>query len=330
MVSAAAFNMMQPWVGLISVAAVLLAVALVSARRRMNRRSAHEDDAAPIANVFHAEASLVFQRLRRRYRSLVGVEVASLSLVGLAAIGLTMRPLSEHRDDREVSNRDVMLCLDVSGSMIQLDVDVLASFATLTAGLEGERIGLTIFNGSAVSVFPLTDDARYVADTLAASATLLVEHKQLFTQGTNEGGSSLIGDGLASCVLRFDRLDQRRSRSIVFVTDNMRAGSPIMTVEEAGDFASERDIRVYAIAAEHTPEFAGITLADVATGTGGAAFQMTDTHTVDAVISEIQALEATRIQLPTDVVADDRPTFWIALCLFGVSGAALAHWTLRR
>ena len=55
----------------------------------------------------------MFQRLRRRYQLLVGVEVASLSLVGLAAIGLTMRPLS----DRERSggpNRDVMLCLDVS------------------------------------------------------------------------------------------------------------------------------------------------------------------------------------------------------------------------
>jgi hypothetical protein len=131
-------------------------------------------------------------------------------------------------------------------------------------------------------------------------------------------------------VLRFDRLDEKRSRSIVFVTDNMRAGSPIMTLEQAGDFAGERDIRIYAIAAEHTPEFAGITLAEVATGTGGAAFQMTDTHTVDAVISEIEKLEATRLELPTDVIADDRPTFWIVLCLVGAAGAAIAHWRLRR
>ena len=326
----AAFNMLQPWVGLLSVAAALVVAGLIVSRRLVRGRAERRDDDAPIANVFHAEASPVFQRLRRRYQSLVSVEVASLSLVGLAAIGLTMRPLSEHRDDREVRNRDVMLCLDVSGSMIQLDADVLASFATLTAGLEGERIGLTIFNGSAVSVFPLTDDADYIADTLAQSAMLLVDHKQLFTQGTNEGGSSLIGDGLGSCVLRFDRLDEKRSRAIVFVTDNMRAGSPIMTIEEAGDFAEERGIRIYAIAAEHTPEFAGITLAEVATGTGGASFRMTDTHTVDAVISEIEKLEATRLELPTDVVSDDRPTFWIVLCLIGAGGAAIAHWRLRR
>ena len=172
----AAFNMLQPWVGLLSVAAALVVAGLIVARRQVRGVAERRDDDAPIANVFHAEASPVFQRLRRRYQSLVSVELASLSLVGLAAIGLTMRPLSEHRADREVRNRDVMLCLDVSGSMIQLDADVLASFATLTAGLEGERIGLTIFNGSAVSVFPLTDDADYIADTLAQSATLLVDH----------------------------------------------------------------------------------------------------------------------------------------------------------
>lgn len=324
-------TMRQPWVGLVSVvAAVVIALVVVMRRRAQQRSNRAAEDDVPIANVFHAAASPMFQRLRRRYQSLIGVEVASLSLVGLAAIGLTMRPLSEHRDDRQVTNRDVMLCLDVSGSMIQLDVDVLASFSTLAAGLEGERIGLTIFNGSAVSVFPLTDDARYIADTLSQSATLLTDHKQLFTQGTNEGGSSLIGDGLASCVMRFDRLDQKRSRSIVFVTDNMRAGSPIMTIEQAGEFAGERDIRVYAIAADHTPEFAGIALAAVATETGGAAFQMDDAHTVDSVIAEIGKLEATRIDLPTDVIADDRPTFWIALCLVGVAGAAAAHWSLRR
>jgi Ca-activated chloride channel family protein len=329
MVIGAAFNMLQPWVGLISLAAALAVVGALIARR-IQRRPDHDDTDAPIANVFHAEASPVFQRLRRRYQSLVGVEVASLSLVGLAAVGLTMRPLSEHLDERIVENRDVMLCLDVSGSMIQLDAEVLRSFQTLTAGLEGERIGLTIFNGSAIAVFPLTDDADYIAETLEQSATLLIEHKQLFTTGTNEGGSSLIGDGLASCALKFDRLDEQRSRSIVFVTDNMRAGTPIVTIEQAGEFASERDIRVYAIAAEHTPEFAGITLADTATGTGGASFRMTDTHTVDSVISEIQKLEENRIRLRADVVANDRPTAWIALCLVGLVGAALAHWRLRR
>ena len=321
--------MLQPLVGLVSAIAAIGVAAIVVATLRRRRPSDDVND-IPIANVHHADSSPVFRRLRRRYRSLVGVEVAALSVVGISAVGLTMRPLGERIDERDVRNRDVMLCLDVSGSMIDLDEDILASFSTLAAGLDGERIGLTIFNGSAVAVFPLTDDADYIASTLADSAAALVENKQLFVEGTNEGGSSLIGDGLASCVLRFDRLNEARSRSIVFATDNMRAGSPIMTLDEAGALAADRDIRVYAMVARHTPDFARDDLAEVVGGTDGASFQMTDRTAVGSVITEISRMEASRMDIPADRISDDRPTAWIAVCLAGVGGLAFASWRLRR
>lgn len=320
--------MLQPWVGLISaVSAVIVAIVVMRLKRHHPRGAA---DDAPVANVFHAETSDVFRRIRRRYHSLIGVEVAALSVVGLSAVALTMRPIGEERAERDVRNRDVMLCLDVSGSMIDLDAEILATFATLSLGLEGERIGLTIWNGSAVSVFPLTDDSRYIAQTLADAATAIVENKQLFLEGTNEGGSSLIGDGLASCTLRFDRLDDARPRSIVFATDNMRAGSPIMSLRQAGQFADDKNIRVYAVAAGHTPDFAADELREVAEATGGASFSMVDLGTVDAVLGEIDEMEAARLQLPSDVIAVDRPTVWIGLCLAGVGGLGLVSWRLRR
>jgi hypothetical protein len=56
MVIGAAFNMLQPWVGLVSLVGVLVVAGIVIARRRISRRSDPDDD-APIANVFHAEAS---------------------------------------------------------------------------------------------------------------------------------------------------------------------------------------------------------------------------------------------------------------------------------
>ena len=321
-------GMMQAWVGLISVAAAVAVAVFVGLTLR--RRGNDDPDDVPIANVHHANSSPVFRRLRRRYRSLIGVEVVALSVVGISAVGLTMRPFGERTDERDVRNRDVMLCLDVSGSMIDLDEEILSSFATLAAGLDGERIGLTIFNGSAVSVFPLTDDADYIASTLAEAAVAIVENKQLFVEGTSEGGSSLIGDGLASCVLRFDRLDEPRSRSIIFATDNMRAGSPIMTLDEAGRFAGDRDIRLYALAARHTPSFASDELAEVAGSTDGAVFQMTDQTAVGSVITEVEQMEARRMDVPADRIADDRPTAWIAWCLAGLGGLAFASWRLRR
>ena len=129
----------------------------------------------------------MFRRLRRRYHLLLGGEVAALSIVGLAAVGLTMRPATDRQLERDVRNRDVMLCLDVSASMNELDAIVLRQFAELAAGLRGERIGLTIFNGSAITVFPLTDDAEFIEATLEEAATALGPAQALVRRGHRGG-----------------------------------------------------------------------------------------------------------------------------------------------
>ena len=179
---------------------------------------------------------------------LIGAELAVLSVAGIAAAALAMRPLSEQVRERSTLNRDVMLCLDVSGSMKELDESILRQFIDIAAGLPGDRIGLTIWNGAAITVFPLTDDTDYVAATLEFAVDQLNRGARSFVMGTEEGGSSLIGDGLASCVLRFDRLDEERARSIVFATDNALAGDPIVSLHSAAAMARAKDIRVYAVA----------------------------------------------------------------------------------
>ena len=126
--------MVQPWIGFVSAAAAVvvgLAVVWTSVQRR--RRRPGSDEVA-IANVHRADASPVFRRLRRRYHLLLGGEVAALSIVGLAAVGLTMRPVTDRQLERDVRNRDVMLCLDVSTSMNELDAIVLREFVKLAAG----------------------------------------------------------------------------------------------------------------------------------------------------------------------------------------------------
>jgi Ca-activated chloride channel homolog len=323
--------MLQPWVGIVSaVAAIAVAVAVAVTTTRRRRRTPQEGDVA-IANVHHAEASAVFRRLRRRYHFLLGGEVAALSIVGLAAVGLTMRPVTDRDFERDVRNRDVMLCLDVSTSMNELDAIVLRQFAELAAGLRGERIGLTIFNGSAITVFPLTDDAEFIEATLDEAATALGQRKRWFVEGTEEGGTSLIGDGLASCAMRFDSEEPGRSRSIVFATDNALAGDPILQLPAAAALVRERDIHVYAIAAADriTTEDAA-ELREAAESTDGAFFETDERSTTADVVAEIGRLEATRMDVPPEVVADDRPTTWVVAALAGLAALFAVGWALRR
>jgi Ca-activated chloride channel family protein len=327
-VTAIAFR--SPWLGVVAVVAALAVAASLWWRWR-HTRDASWRHALPIANVDHAEASPVFLRLRRRYGTLVGAEVAVLSVVGIAAALLAMRPLSEQDRERAALNRDVMLCLDVSGSMKELDESILRQFVDIAAGLPGDRIGLTIWNGSAITVFPLTDDTDYVAATLEWSVDQLNRGARSFVLGTEEGGSSLIGDGLASCVLRFDRLAEQRARSIVFATDNALAGDPIVSLQRAAVMARSRDIRVYSVAPANyiTPSDAA-ELESAVSFTGGAYLTTDDEKVVDHVIAAIVEQEATHLEQPPETVRDDRPTRWAAMALAGVGVLGVVSWRLRR
>lgn len=320
----------EPWVAG-AVAAAVMALAGVSAlvrRRRGPRGWAAE---APVANVDHAAASARFRRRLRRHRSLVGGEVLLLSLTGLAALVLVMQPLGDRTRERAALSRDVMLCLDVSGSMKELDESILRQFTGIATGLPGDRIGLTIWNGAAITVFPLTDDAAYVAATLEYGVDQLNRGSRAFVAGTEEGGSSLIGDGLASCVLRFDRPGEDRARSIVFATDNALAGDPIVSLNEAAAMARDRGIRVYSVAAAgQITEQDARELEEAVALTGGAYLTTADEKVVEQVVARITELEGTHLDQPPEVVRDDRPAAWAGVALAGVALLAALAGVLRR
>jgi hypothetical protein len=215
--------------------------------------------------------------------------------------------------------------------MKELDESILRQFIDIAAGLPGDRIGLTIWNGAAITVFPLTEDIGYVRATLEFAVDQLNRGARAFVMGTEEGGSSLIGDGLASCVMRFDRTDEQRARSIVFATDNALAGDPIVSLQKAAAMARAGDIRVYSIAPANyiTPHDAAELEAAVDL-TGGAYHTTEDDRVVDDVIARIVAQEATHLEQPPEVVRDDRPAAWAAVALAGVGLLGAISWVLRR
>lgn len=320
----------QPWVGVILVA-VVAAVVVAVRRRWRSPRVVSFEGTEPVANVARTTKTAVFAQLRTRYVVLIAAELALLAVVGAAAGLLAMRPLSAQSLERSSMSRDVMLCLDVSGSMKELDESILRRFVDLAEGLPGDRIGLTIWNGAAISVFPLTDDARYVDGMLDFAVDQLNRGARAFVLGTEEGGSSLIGDGLASCVQRFDRLDESRARSIVLATDNALAGDPLISLLAAAEMAASYDIRVYAVApAFYITDADAAELEAVATITGGAYLTTDDDQVVDHVIEGIVAAEAAHLDEPPEVVRDDRPRVLAGVTLAGVALIGLTSWLLRR
>lgn len=265
------------------------------------------------------------ERVRRlpSVRRAVGVRMVGLAAaVALAAGGLAVagivaaRPMQERTVHPETHSRDVMLCLDVSGSMTDVDAEVLEVFAELAHQFRGERVGLTIFNSSPVQVFPLTDDYDFVEENIRRihRGFVLYEPIPEHWVGTLNGpGASLVGDGVAACALGFDHPDEERARSIILATDNQVNGAETVTLEKAAAYASSLGARVFAIDPADAESSTSAALRSAALSTGGAYFGLHDATTVGDIVAEVQKRDATVLRGEPRILRVDEPGPWLVV-----------------
>lgn len=310
------------WPWLVALLVLLVLALLVGWVRVWSRRT-------PAGASYVAHAA----RLRSlpRYRSLVqrrqlfGVFGSFAALVACAGgILLGGRVQDTRVMERDDSARDIMLCLDASGSTAPWNVAVIEELRDIVEGLRGERIGLTVWNNAAITKFPLTDDYGFVLDRLDEaelafegwSDILPTEEFEDYTAGTwtenRRDQSSLVADGLVSCVQRFDALDRRsrhRGRAVIFATDGEQRGRGVFDLAEAADYAAERDVAVHVIANPGEPGRDGDTegLQAVAAATGGSFAELGTDGSAEEVVDRIDDLKAERIDKPPLVQQVDEP-----------------------
>src|SRR5829696_5801923 len=311
-------------VGLGTLLALLLAYAV---HRRLSRRATRAS--AAVANSDALTRLPEYRRALHLHRIRMAVLTASAVLLGGAALVGAARPLDVTTDKPQSRSRDIMLCLDVSGSMAAYDATLVSTFKTLVKSFEGERIGLIIFNSSAATVFPLTDDYDFINEELNSASRALTgdpEYDSFFAGTFNGRGTSLIGDGLATCVSSFDKVDLQRARSVVLATDNHLAGRPIIELDKAGELAKAKGVRVYGLNPEEDGADEEATqLRDVVTGTTGQYYPMSDQAAIKGIVDSVQAQEATLIDAAARSLYSDNPTLPITLAgvgLIGVIGAS--------
>ncbi|GAB3709430.1 VWA domain-containing protein [Mariniluteicoccus flavus] len=307
---------------LLIVALVVIAVGAWFWRRR--------DPAARAVPAGIAAANTDRLRQSKRYQRLAAsalrwslVSLVSTVLMTAGALLLVGR-LAAAAESKDVQhNRDIMLCLDVSGSMTNTDAEMLRAFHKIVGQMRGERVGLTIWNNSAVLVFPLTNDYQFVAEQIETAAKAIDANDFSFTDGTTMGrGSSLIGDGLASCVQRFDRLDEPRSRSIILATDNDLNGKPAFTLTESIDMALAKKITVYGIAKYEDDDVEA--LRTQVRRTQGEMYLVNGPGAGDRIVAAISATEARRLDGAGAARVTDLPLAGLVLCTAGALGLALA------
>ncbi|WP_343317481.1 VWA domain-containing protein [Arthrobacter sp. TMP15] len=314
--------------------AMIVAVAVI-----FWRRGDSTVPRTPVAHVDRLTALPAYKRAVAQRRKWLLVALAALAVLGLSLAVAAARPIKEETFNPEHVNRDIMLCLDVSGSMLGTDEAIVSVFSKLVGNFRGERIGLTIFDSSAVMVFPLTDDYEFVTGELTVAQKALGMDTSTFEYfaGTYEApGSSLIGDGLASCVNGFPATaDPQRSRSIIFATDNMLAGKPIFALSEAALLAKNTGIRVYSL---NPNDFGSKTafgqaadgLKKTSSSTGGSYHALESDAAVESIVNQVQATESSKLQGAPQITVLDQPGGPLGAALVSLLLLGAATWRLRR
>jgi Ca-activated chloride channel family protein len=220
-----------PWVLLaLVVPAVLLVLGLRTARRQQTR---WRYPLAPLA------AAAPVSLRARLHRLPVALRAGAL---GLCVIALAQPQGSRELWQTSSEGIDIVLALDMSGSMEQPDMfpnrfgaekDVVRSFI---AQRSSDRVGIVVFGSEAYPLCPLTTDHTLLDQLLA---DLELDHMPETMQNT------AIGDALASALARLEGSDAA-SRVVVLLTDGMDNESDIDPLDAAAE-AVKQGVKVYTI-----------------------------------------------------------------------------------
>ena len=249
-----------------------------------------------------------------------------------AAFALMVVALARPQDVERLSHSDsegidIMLALDVSGSMLALDFqpdrltaakEVAGSFI---ADRYGDRLGLVVFAGEAFTQSPLTTDQGTLQTLLGRVRSGLIE------DGT------AIGNGLATAINHL-RESEAKSKVIILLTDGVNNRGSI-TPMTAAEIAKAQQIKVYTIGVgtmgmapypaidmfgqktyvQQPVEIDEKTLTAIAELTGGRYFRATDKEKLQAIYDEINRMERSKIEITERITYHERYLEWVVAAL---------------
>jgi Ca-activated chloride channel family protein len=265
----------------------------------------------PIAAIEYSDVSLA-REVARVSRSRFGRLVWLLSVLAgaLMIIGLARPQRTHSRTEVSANGIDIVLGLDVSGSMQALDfqidhqrvnrIEVVKSVVSkFIDERSDDRIGLIAFAGAPHLVSPITLDHDWLQQNL-----------ERVTIGADDDGTA-IGSAIAAGVNRL-RLTPAKSKVLILLTDGVNNTGKISPLA-AAEAARAMGVKIYTIGVG-VRGFAPIpvrdaagntrlmtmkvdvdekTLQAVAQETGGKFYRATDTDSLHKIYEEINRFEKT-------------------------------------
>ena len=303
----------------------------------------------PVAAIEYSDVSLA-REVARRSRSRIGVLVWALPLLAgaLMIVGLARPQRTHSRTEVTANGIDIVLGLDVSGSMQALDfridhqrvnrIEVVKSVVSkFIDERPDDRIGLIAFAGAPYLVSPITLDHDWLQQNL----------ERVTVGGTDDG--TAIGSAIAAGVNRL-RLTPAKSKVVILLTDGVNNTGKISPLA-AAEAARAMGVKIYTVgvgvrgdapipvrdAAGNTRlimakvDVDEKTLQAVADETGGKFYRATDTDSLQKIYEQINRLEKTAQSVQKFEHTDELYSWALipSVAILGF-GLALQHTRFRR
>jgi Ca-activated chloride channel family protein len=318
------FEFQWPW--------IFLALPLPLLVRWLSRATSNASGAALRVPFFAQLRSLSGEQKQTRASS-SPIQLILLGTIWLALLSGAARPTwIGDPVAMPTQGRDLMLAVDISGSMSQEDMiiqnEALPRITVVKAVVnefvrqrQGDKLGLILFGSQAYIQSPLSFD-------LTTLATLMNEAQVGFA-----GKATAIGDAIGFAIKRL-RDRPENSRVVVLLTDGADTASNLQPLQ-AADLAANEKIKIYTIGVGATEmEIPGIfgsrlgartvnpsvdldegTLRAIAEKTGGAYFRARDPAELQAAYAAIADLEP--VEQEQEMLRPERSLLHWALLLAG-------------
>lgn len=282
-----------------------------------------------------------FMRVRSSWKVLLMHFCFILQLIAIACVIVALSRPQTHDSERSsrVEGTDIVLCLDISSSMLATDLtptrfqaakDVARKFVNQRPD---DNIGLVVFSGESLSLMPLTADKTAIINAISN-----VEMGAL-----NDG--TAIGDGLSSAINRLIS-GKAKSKSIILLTDGTNNAGDVAPTT-AAQIAKQKGIKIYTIGVgtngsiKITDPYGFSTttmetkideqaLKGIADLTKGKYFRATDSKMLNDIFAEIDSLEKTTLDVSKYTFTEENFMPWIFAALCALSLRLLIRYTVLR
>ena len=166
-----------------------------------------------------------------------------LFIIGISflILGICNLQTGSKMKDVKREGADIMVCLDVSNSMLAQDLTPnrlersKIAIENMVNKLQGDRLGIIVFAGEAYVQLPITTDYSTAKLFLDGINTKIVP-----TQGTN------IADAINKAVESFGK-DEGKNKAIVVITDGENNEDAKESAVDAAEEASKKNIVIHTI-----------------------------------------------------------------------------------